>query len=175
MRWIIQALSEQKVFGPLVDPEADARRGQLSIYLGEFAFQQRDDVLLVEALKNHYLVNAVDESGAQQVINLFHHHQVLPRHLLGAALTVNKEANSSAHQLISLLLRQVAGQDNESVAEGKHTAERVEDAAVNRRRKIITEDQWRLLNLLEHQNGERRRVERRGYLRQQASCRQLFI
>src|SRR5215475_5936038 len=153
MRRIVQALPEYKGFCPFLNPEADARRGQLSIYLGQFAFQQRDDVLLVEAFKNHYLINAVDESGAQQVINLFHHHQVLPRRLLVAALNVTKEANSSTHQLISLLLRKVAGQDNESVAEGKHTAKRVEDAAVNRRRKIIAKDRWRLLNLLEHQDG----------------------
>ena len=65
MRWIVQALPKQKGFCPFLNPEADTRRGQLSIYLGQFAFQQRDDVLLVEAFKNHYLVNAVDESGAR--------------------------------------------------------------------------------------------------------------
>jgi hypothetical protein len=88
---------------------------------------------------------------------------------------VADEADVPAGQLIGLLLRQVAGQNDESVAEREQAAERVENAAINRRRKIIAEDRGRQLDLLEDHYGQRRVSERRRHLRQCASGHQLFV
>src|SRR5215510_1136167 len=135
---VVQAISEQKRLRSLLDLEADARRGKLLIKISQRAFQQRDDVLLVEPVEDRYLVDPVDEGGAQQVIDLFQHDKILARRLL-IDLLVADEADVPAGQLIGLLLRQVAGQDDESVAEREHASQRAEDATVNRRRQGIAE------------------------------------
>src|SRR5262249_17353065 len=141
VREVFQARPEQEGLRLRVDDQADAVAGQELLDLGELSLQERNQMALVQALENNHLFNPIDQMRAQDVIDLSQGRDVLARRCR-ADFRVSEKADGPANQLVGLPLREVGGQNDKGVAQGKEVAPREHLTAVDGCREMIAEG-WR--------------------------------
>src|SRR5581483_1072536 len=140
------------------DNQGDLLRGELLAHAGELELDDLPDLFLVQRLEDHGRVDAVEELGTEEALHLLGdallHALVLRLRVRVVALTLGAEPKRGF--ALQELLREVAGHDDDRVAEVDGAALRVREAALVEDLQQDVEDLGvRLLDLVEEDHAVR--------------------